>query len=262
MKERPLLLSDEMVRAVLDGRKKRTWRPVKHPLIRNHANNWLSSLETYPGEWVWFSRQNVPPSFAREIYEPGTGIPCPYGKVGDRLWVREAWRWFDALSESDQDGVYSGYQYRADTHRWDDELIKWRPSIHMPRAASRILLEITSVHPERLFDISEKDALAEGVARFRPVPGDGPAVTKYRDYMADAKGAQGLRVQKYPFECATDSYFSLVESIYGRGFIDSNPWGWAISFRRIQMQEPDYDNAAKDYSDDQLHLDQPTPYDP
>lgn len=247
-------MNDEMVRSVLEGRKKRTWRPVNHPAVKNH--NWHSCTELYPGEFLWTSLP-VSGRFLRDVYEPGTGISCPYGNPGDRLWVRETWGY----------EYGGGYLYRASHEHMKDvgglSDGKWHPSIHMPRAACRIVLQITSVHPERLFDISENDALAEGIASFRPVPGDGPSVTKYRDYMCDAKGAQGLRVQKYPFASATDSYFSLVESIYGRGFIDSNPWGWAISFRRVQQQsEPDYDNAAKDYANDILHLDQPTPYDP
>ena len=134
--------------------------------------------------------------------------PLPYGKPGDRLWVRETWH--DASSS-----LHSCALYRADgiDLHWD----KWTPSIHMPRWASRITLEITSVRVERLQDISEADALAEGI----------PSI--------DTPGAWTLPIPANPNLPAIylGAFCKLWESINGPGSWAANPWVWAIEFRRV-----------------------------
>ena len=164
MQERPILFSAPMVRAILNGHKTQTRRPVKPP---KHPS--------------------------------GTG--CPFGHKGDRLWVRETWNMF---------GPWAGFFYAADDHsfgigEYDDpdhiepHNMRWKPSIHMPRIASRITLEIAGVRVEHLQDISAADCLAEGVA-----PTDDP-VAEYR---------------------------SSWEALYGAGSWAANPHVFVIEFVR------------------------------
>jgi hypothetical protein len=196
MKERPILFSAPMVRALLDGRKTQTRRIAK------------------PGTVV-----PIPPGLIGEVV-----LPCPYGQPGDRLWVREthAFIWpEDYPPERLQDHEI---QYRADTdgkcfagewpeeERDNEERPKWKPSIFMPRWASRILLEITDVRVERLQDISEEDARAEGVEISD-------------EWTGCADDLSGSHVKSYQF---------LWESINGTGSWDANPFVWVISFRGIE----------------------------
>ena len=139
-KERPILCSAPDVMAILDGRKTQTRRIMKPQPNR-----------TWPDEVTphWSVGGN------RTLPGASNPLRCPYGVPGDRLWVREAWRL--------PDGAPKGWvDYRADDTR---DGFKWKPSIHMPRWASRITLEVTDVRVERLQDISEADAMAEGVRR-------------------------------------------------------------------------------------------------
>lgn len=179
MKERPILFSGEMVRAILDGRKTQTRRVVKF--------DWCGSANGL---------------LHQASFDPA--YKCPYGKVGDRLWVRETWA-----------KLLSGrIWYRADGHSINDG--GWRPSIHMPRWASRITLEITGVWVERLQAIGQNDAFREGVRR----AADG----RWFNYAPDGPTHNSAR----------GSFISLWESINGPGSWDANPWVWVIEFKRIQ----------------------------
>jgi hypothetical protein len=132
---------------------------------------------------------------------------CPYGVPGDRLWVRECWSCLDSHSRPG-----SRIAFRADTA--DGERVRvdapWRPSIHMPRWASRLTLEVTGVRVERLQDISEEDALAEGMERHL--------------WEETMHGDTHLQVLDYR---------ALWESINGPGSWDANPWVWAVSFKLL-----------------------------
>lgn len=213
-----------MVRAILAGTKTQTRRVAK----RFNPPEFLAEAvhEIAPGEFIGWSGPNPPePIFTRKVYKPGSGVICPYGKPGDRLWVRETWRWFDAMIESDQESVYSGYQYRADVEPSHDDGLTWKPSIHMPRAACRILLEVTDVRVERLQDISEDDARAEGVESFRPVPGDGEPADHYKNYQTG----------KFSIFNPKASFQSLWQSINGPESWEVNPWVWVVGFKRIEQ---------------------------
>lgn len=181
---RPIIFSGPMVRAILDGRKTQTRRVVK-----GMALDWIIDVE--------FSLEFV--------CHPDNGL-CPYGNVGTLLWVRETFA-------PHPDG---GHVYRATDPDWQTtEGWVWRPSIYMPRFASRITLEVTGVYIERLHDISETDALAEGV-----------------DAWPDGNfKAYGKHSGK--FRHAKDSFSSLWESINGHGSWDANPFVWVIKFKRI-----------------------------
>jgi hypothetical protein len=142
---------------------------------------------------------------------------CPYGYPSDRLWVRETWaRSNDARSTKFTDDVL----YAADfSSRWRGDAHfdgRWRPSIHMPRWASRITLEITEVRVQRLQGISEEDAFAEGVA-----------ANPY--HMADGTIDEGMSIS------ARANFASLWDSINGsRAPWSENPWVWAITFKRVE----------------------------
>jgi len=195
MKERPILFSGAMVRAILDGRKTQTRRVVKpQPQYGDVAGlfaSWQFRKPREDGFYLW-------PNAREHIH-----AICPYGQPGDRLWVRETWGY-----NPDFPGMTSLACFRADPeHKYDG--IKWKPSIHMPRAACRLMLEITGVRVERLNDCSEADAEAEGIAFLREVPDVDETLTARQLY-----------------EC-------LWDGINGASAWEANPWVWVVEFKRI-----------------------------
>lgn len=204
MRERPILFSEPMVRAILAGRKSQTRRAVKVP-VRGGADfeiedDWPIACCT-DGEW--------------------RRIPCPYGEPGDRLWVRERAAFY-----------WGGWHYFADgPSEWGPDVSPRtfnRPSIHMPRSACRIELEIARVRVERLQSISEGDAIAEGIERSE----DFFDCACWKAYGED-EGADVV----FPDD-PIGSYRSLWESINGAGAWDANPWVWVIDFAaQIRSQE-------------------------
>lgn len=204
MKERPILFSGPMVKAILDGRKTQTRRVVKH------KNDWYME-----GGMSW-------PEFESYVYaEDGIKVPCPYGQPGDRLWVRETWAPLAVSSK----GAY----YRADIE--EPKSGAWKPSIHMPRWASRITLEITGIRVERLQEIGRDDAFAEGLSA---ITKDGKLI-KYG--ITDRDGLPGnddygWHWSKFEVD-ARLAYRKLWESINGPGSWDANPLVWVVEFRRV-----------------------------
>lgn len=207
-KERPIIFNDEMVRAILDGRKTQTRRIVKLPVIDKDIGCELSGSELAGSQ--------------RDALRH-----CPHGQPGDRLWVREAWQG-PLLDEHDideyrengpelfQKSQYCAYRAtdKLDAIDEDGKELGWRPSIHMHRWASRITLEITGVRVERLKDISEADAIAEGIQK----------AWQYADCYYTPSG---------DFACAQVAFQRLWESIYRPGSWDANPWVWVIEFKRV-----------------------------
>lgn len=227
MKERPILFSGPMVRAILDGRKTQTRRIMKPQVVV--AKN-KHGYETH--SWNWHAPNSKHGAFCGGEKSLNTFVApsCPHGKPGDRLWVRET-------AAEDVIGSCAFGSYIADGSPVVEHGMRvpwWYskrqcPSIHMPRWASRILLEITSVRVERLQDmegqapyLGESDALAEGVNRINH--GDG-------DYYFSA-----FRDEPHPKNWCdpTDAFRELWESINGAGSWDTNPWVWVISFKRVQ----------------------------
>ena len=195
--ERPILFNGAMVRAILEGRKTQTRRVVKN-LEGRPANSWTlhraaGCADSWSSDSGWMGR-------------------CPYGQPGDRLWVREAFR--EALGFETE--PLSFCRYKASDPLADEH--KWTPSIHMPRWASRILLEITAVRVERLQDISEADARAEGVT-------DGGCLNC---------GEPEPCACAQPAPDARDSFCRLWQSINGPGSWADNPWVWIVEFKRVQ----------------------------
>lgn len=213
MKERPILFSGEMIRAILDGSKSQTRRVVKYIPALGEPYEWCPKL--------------VHPEIERVIGDFRTY--CPYGQPGDRLWVRETWttlQTYDHRRPSEGSPVWPIYYHADKSHgklvRWTDEeqeLGKLRPSIFMPRWASRITLEVTEVRVERVQEITEEDSRAEGIT-------DGGC---FRCGNPEPCGCSN------PIPCARDSYAHLWNKINAkRGHSwESNPWVWVVSFKRI-----------------------------
>jgi hypothetical protein len=209
MKERPILFSAPMVRAILSGSKTQTRRVMK-PQPPAHVNDFCTFHNPKGPGLAHFGFDPV----AREALD--WFAVCPYGQVGDRLWVREAWA---HVGTCDPGLTVYRADYPACVPRQyqnvpPDESIKWKPSIHMFRADSRITLEITEVRVERLQDISEADAIAEGA------PPSHPSIDKVSHEFG------------YP-DFSRSWYAQLWEQINGAGSWEANPWVWAVNFRKV-----------------------------
>ena len=231
MTERPILFSGEMVRAILDDRKTQTRRVVKD--CRAFAEWNVTPGDAY--DCIVADDRGGAAFLVAGDHGYTNFVPCPYGKPGDRLWVREAWAEFPAIHPpSHEHHMPAGAGYRTDIDRcgqvpvagvfrtWDRHDVRRRPSIHMPRWASRITLEVSGVRVERLQDISEDDARAEGVDPY--VMGHGPITA------AELQAEPGYRepaMYRQGFEF-------LWNQINGkRAAWSSNPWVWVVEFRRI-----------------------------
>lgn len=200
MKEKPILFRAHEVRAILDGSKTQTRRIVKNAtgLFWNHTGYRIVMRD---GFTFWETHGGIPNEY-------GPAIPCPYGKPGDRLWVRETWQ------EVAWTPTGPRFVYNADGDASPD---RWRPSIHMPRAVSRITLEVESVRVERLNDCSREDARAEG-CRLPVTPGDTVFHVSRNEIVSQ--------------------YAMLWESINGPGSWEANPWVWVITFKLITPTTP------------------------
>lgn len=222
MKERPILFSGAMVRALPAGTKTQTRR-----ICKPAAN--LSAVVEVPDP---LERGQVYNGSHFGDEEGEVQFACPYGGRGDRLWVRETWAEVprhEPPTDEDMPARQDGriLVYAADPN-WEgsrqflcaDGVLRWarpdrwRPSIHMPRWVSRIALEITSVRVERLQDISDADCVAEGC---------GALASAIGCPMTSAPGETIPRAM----------YRALWESINGPGSWDANPWVWAVEFRKI-----------------------------
>lgn len=228
-KSRPILFSDEMVRAILEGRKTQTRR--------------VSDLEIYEERYLNGRAFEISYKMPTSSGNMGGGEAatrkyfaekfCKYGTVGDRLWVREAWAkvpftctWNELPYKRSPDGEWNAF-YRTGFDRSAPS--SWKPSIHMPRWASRITLEVTGVRVERLQDISDEDANAEGFeGTFEHSQGC--------DY-EDCALAGGVEDCDGELSTAVDNFQTYWDSFNAKNPSHSwaaNPWVWAISFKDEQ----------------------------
>lgn len=214
---RPILFSGAMVQAILSGRKTQTRRVITpqpegeffgpktyHPSVTDRRGDMRPGPEQFGifdtcGEW---------------------SIRCPYGCPGDRLWVRETWAVVPQVTDNGPKhkakGDGTGATWRANWDGNPSSGFKWKPSIHMPRWASRITLEIRNVSVERLHDIDEEDAIAEGIA----TSSNGVYFMDYSHGIANA--------------CKPEfSFMTLWKSINGRDSWDANPFVWVVGFKVV-----------------------------
>lgn len=215
MKERGIIFNGAMVRAILSGKKTQTRRAITAKTLH------LFDVAAKVGECHELTSGEPADERSQTYYQQF----CPFGQPGDRLWVRET---FGYVSPDEHERPHSecNIEYRADlppgcTDRpgnWpaeecagDPARPRWRPSIHMPRSAARIILEITDVRVERLNDISNDDALAEG--------------------MDDGTSEAALSVGW--FEKPRRAFQRLWARIYGQESWDGNPWVWVVEFKQV-----------------------------
>jgi hypothetical protein len=222
VKSRPILYATQMVQAIIANRKTKTRRTKglekinEKPLVNYRYDGYDSKNDIHFMEEIGI-----------ELYQT---VKCPFGKVGDLLWVKETSCFVmiehaHDLLEGQRERTQ--YVYRASIH--DDWMIyasqkysyRWTPSLFMPKAAARIWLEITDIKIERLKDISEEDAKAEGVE----IIADG-----FKNYAKVPKIISTLKC----FDKAYYSFLSLWESINGYESSELNPWVWVITFKKIE----------------------------
>lgn len=196
MKERPILFSGPMVRAILEGRKTQTRRIAKdRDGITVHPNGQVLAR----GGWL-------------------PELCCPYGKPGDRLWVKETFQMHATLAGirvTYREGNADAWIEPPETWEMIPDDNHWRPSLFMPRWASRITLEIEAVRVERIIEITAEDCIAEGI------------------YQQGGQWIIDGSVTGLGWMQPEGAYRELWESINGLGSWDANPWVWVIQFRRI-----------------------------
>ncbi len=250
-KERPIIFNTEMVKAILDGRKTQTRRVIKP--------NEVWGIEWFAGDIQCQDLQSsyVELKYMESIGDDGKKVPaqwcvysneCPeegciplgqlYGAPGDRLWVRETYR--PIYFQGGTTGDIIEYSYKASPQRFSDYDAKWKPSIHMPHSASRITLEIKNIRTERLQDISEEDAIAEGVtpncsliAGAQACVGCGDECENKNEYIH-----YGRSGEDFPAQSAKESFQSLWGSISGEKSWKENPWVWVIEFKMLEPAWP------------------------
>lgn len=223
VKARPILFSAPMVRALQEGRKTQTRRVIKPQFER-------APVEVVDGTPSW----DAPTNYDGEVQmNTVRGKQCPYGKPADLLWCREKFSTHVRIAEpyylpQDYPDAALGCWYWADGSPDRGDWTRPKPSIHMPRWASRLTLRLTDVRVERLQEISEDDALAEGI------DGPGPGVVLPGDFDQGRGNQPGYSVLGIgTFPTASSAYQVLWESLHGPGSWAANPWVWALSFSII-----------------------------
>lgn len=227
--EKPIIMSTPMVQGIQEDRKTQTRRIKGLDFINENPDKWefinTSDKLDFPRpadckypENVWYYWNNVHNNSRSFISQ------CPYGKPGDVLWVRETWAKTGDNFHDDWPG-HGEYYYRADDPYSELEpnsptkgLPKWKPSIFMPKEACRIKLLVKDIRVERLQDISEQDAIAEGIQTLCD-----PKISE------TGSGQKFYNEGDYP----TDHYERLWESINGKDSWNKNPWVWVVTFKRI-----------------------------
>jgi hypothetical protein len=257
MKERPILFNGLMVQAILDGRKTQTRRIVTPQPPAEAVKAWCvvyGNDRERNGTWGWADKAEFPFRYLID------DVRCPFGVAGEQLWVREAFQVFERTSSASDAEEWAQVTKRIRTdlteppssqwvrlaYRADGELdeVTWRPSIHMPRWTSRIQLESTLIRAQRLHDITDEEAIAEGIAplftdeemKARPDLESGRGM--WRNYLwhgcAKGKVMEQWAYQSSAYLSARDSFSSLWESVYGAGSWAANPWVWVVNFKRVE----------------------------
>ena len=212
MNIKPILFSTEMVQAILEGRKTQTRRITKPQPEEGIITTAFDFKKGFYASKIKIEEN--PDRF--EI----TKLFKPKYQTGDILWVRETWQTTWNENKKSWDTIY-----KADGGYWidDDGIMKWKPSIYMPKKRARIFLEVSNVRIERLRDISEDDAIAEGVESFNHGYGGSPVGVWYKDYIY---GKFNLK--------PNFSFKSLWKKINGEDSWNTNPWVWVYEFKVVE----------------------------
>jgi len=221
MNEKPILFNAEMVRAVLDDRKTQTRRVIKDPFEMGCLTGDCPHIEQLE---------------CNDYIKEYALTECPYGEIGTRLWVRETFRECCVTGTNMVQGVpveqdADWFEYRADYDIEHAKAVTWKPSIFMPRAASRINLEITDIRVERVQDISESDCLAEGI-EYKDTEIVGQPHHGYSNGSEQLYGSAG-----FAFKELWDSINAKRKDKDGNLLncsFDDSPWVWAVTFKRLE----------------------------
>lgn len=228
MNFKPILFNTPMIQAILNGSKTQTRRVIKeqfkeckHHLFveanwKNESSDFVINDEGYAYCKLCGNGVNDSNNFK--------GVKCPYGKIGDVLWVRETFVQYPVVGKNSTE---TETEYKADE---SPIKFRWKPGIHMPKEACRLFLKIKDIRVERLQDISEQDAICEGVIKDIKLPiADFKTKMLYRNYYkkSESVGCEDSR----------SSFMTLWKSINGEESWCSNPYVWVIEFERIEKPE-------------------------
>lgn len=205
MKETGVIFSTPMALAAIEGIKKITRR--MRGLEQLNVNPDSYSVAHYVGK-LWWVKRNLQP---QEL------LVCPFGEVGDRIWMRETWA-------KQLNGNFTFKAGKEEGEKPDYTATgRWKPSIHMPRVACRFVAELVEIRLERLQAITEEDAIAEGIHCYgTPTPG----ASMFKNYMVPACEDIGVMIAEFSFQ-------TLWESIHGEDSWYVNPWVWVLKFKRV-----------------------------
>ena len=205
---KPILFSTEMVQAILEGRKKLTRRTQGLEIINKNPDDWFLDGLKILGRFIFHNLKSKEEIQIKPKFE-----------IGDILWVRETWQTTWNENKKSWDTIY-----KADGGYWidDDGIMKWKPSIYMPKEAARIFLEVSNVRVERLKDISEEDAIEEGIEIIHYAENILPVFRNY--LLKEKKGTLNPRL----------SFRTLWEKINGEDSWDANPWVWVYEFKVVE----------------------------
>jgi hypothetical protein len=237
MKARPIIMRGDMVRATLDHRKKsqtrREIKPQPYEPDMDLTEILCQGKVHYrrPAGHPMIEEAATAPGYSTRTGWAGLLTRCPFGQPGDRLWVRETWNKHGGVLSYRADGDWiKDFKREHDRNNpaavLEAQLLKWVPSIHMPRWASRLTLEITAIRIERLQDITEEDAKAEG--------------STLACWFGDRSFPRKVPMQEIGDLWSYKTGFAnLWESVSGAGSWDKNPWVWVINYKVVENDYSD-----------------------
>jgi hypothetical protein len=238
MRERPILFSAEMVKAILDGHKTMTRRVAKPQPESKYSNGqWYPDRYNHTDDWCFWGKRGTDVSNK-------CGLPlfkCPYGQVGDRLWCKETFAYFGFVHQGDSIFIHYKASYNQnggerllhipESAKRPECSLKWRPSISMPRWASRITLEITNIRVERLQEITREDIWREGITESIVKCYDGKH--GYEDWHTPFKELwDSINAKPRPYTWEDDNGW-VHKDVAPAYSWESNPWVWVIEFKRV-----------------------------